>query len=304
MEGIYSTRKELKEMIDEKKSKKYKRFYGMVNKYTKLWKEEFELLNSVFDIRKLYDEVLLDDIVAECEDDRLDGVLFRKGSAELSSGAKTIHKGIIGEENIIEMLEKALKILNDNDIHFLVKIAIFHYLFEYIHPFYNGNGRMGRFLACGYLSRNLNILCALQFSIACTHNHKKYYDAFALTNDVRNKGNLTVFIICFLEIYLSGLEELKERIDDTIDTYDFMMAKIKKHINSKYAGFVEVILQVTLFGIDGIVMEQLVKITGYTEQTIRTIIKNVNQEYNIIKIDKEYKPYKYTINMDKISDLK
>lgn len=303
MEGIYSTRKELKDMIVDKNTGKYKRFSGMINKYQKLWKNDFESITSVSDIRKLYDEVLLDDIIKECEKDKPDGILFRKEPVEIKSSTKVIHTGIIGENNIIDMLEKALKILNDQEENFLIKTAVFHYLFEYIHPFYNGNGRMGRFFVSGYLSQNLNILCALQFSIACIHNNRKYYEAFELTNDIRNKGDLTIFIIYFLEIFLSGLEELKEKIESTIDKYKYMLTKINKYVDSRYGDFVVLILQITLFGVEGFLMSQLVKITGYTEQSIRNIIKVVNKDHNIIKIDKEHKPYKYLIDLEVISNL-
>ena len=304
MEGIYSTRKELKDMLIDNTPKNYKRFSGMINKYEKLRKEQFLKLNSVSDIRALYDEILLEDVINEDEKDKPDGVIFRKGSVEISSETKVIHQGIVGENNIIDMIEKSLKILNNENINFLIRIAVFHFLFEYIHPFYNGNGRMGRFLASGYLANHLNILCALQFSIACTHNNKKYYEAFTLTNDIRNKSDLTVFIIYFLEIYLSGLQELKEKIEDTINVYNYTVKKLCKYVDSKYQSLVELILQVTLFGIEGFTMTQLVKITNYSEQSIRAMIKKINHEDNIIKIDQQHKPYKYSINLDVVSKLK
>lgn len=304
MEGIYSTRKELKDMLIDNTPKSYKRFSGMINKYEKLRKEQFLKLNSVSDVRALYDEILLEDVINEDEKDKPDGVIFRKGSVEISSGTKVIHQGVVGENNIIDMIEKSLKILNNEDINFLIRIAVFHYLFEYIHPFYNGNGRMGRFLASGYLANHLNILCALQFSIACTHNNKKYYEAFTLTNDIRNKSDLTIFIIYFLEIYLSGLQELKDKIEETIGVYNHMVKKLCKNVAPKYHSLVELILQVTLFGIEGFTMSQLVKITNYSEQSIRAMIKKINHENNIIKIDKQHKPYKYSINLDVVSKLK
>ena len=303
MEGIYSTRKELKDMLIDNTPKNYKRFSGMINKYEKLRKEQFLKLNSVSDIRALYDEILLEDVINEDEKDKPDGVIFRKGSVEINSGTKVIHQGIVGENNIIDMIEKSLKILNNENINFLIRIAVFHYLFEYIHPFYNGNGRMGRFLASGYLANHLNILCALQFSIACTHNNKKYYEAFTLTSDIRNKSDLTIFIIYFLEIYLSGLQELKEKIEDTINVYNYTVKKLYKYVDSKYQSLVELILQVTLFGIEGFTMSKLVKITNYSEQSIRAIIKKINHEDNIIKIDQQHKPYKYSINLDVVSKL-
>lgn len=303
MEGIYSTRKELKDMLIAKDIKRYKRFYGMVNKYKKLWKDNFKELKTVYEIRELYDEVLLQDVIEECKTDKPDGVLFRKDSVEINSGTKVIHNGITGEENIIIMLEKALEVQNDENINYLIKTAVFHYLFEYTHPFYNGNGRMGRFLACGYLSNNMNILGALQFSIACLHNNKKYYDAFLSTNDIRNKGDLTVFIIRFLEIYLSGLEELQETTANMIDDYKYTLSKMHKYVESKYVPVAELILQVTLFGIEGFNMSQLKDMTGYTEQSIRNIIKSINKKYAVIKVDKSSKPYRYQINLELLNIL-
>ena len=83
-----------------------------------------------------------------------------------------------------------------------------------------------------------------------------------------------------------------------------MVKKLCKYVDSKYLSLIELILQVTLFGIEGFTMTQLVKITNYSEQSIRAIIKKINHEDNIIKIDQQHKPYKYSINLDVVSKLK
>lgn len=301
IEGINSTRKELKDIIVNGPPKKYVRFYGLVNKYEKLLKEEFISIETSSDIRKLYDEILLKDILDEDEEDNPDGIIFRSQTVEVRSSLDVIHKGITGEKNIIEIMDKSLKILNDTNINFLIRTAVFHYLFEYIHPFYNGNGRMGRFLASGYLSKHLNILCALQFSVACIHNHNKYYEAFKMTNDIRNKSDLTVFIIYFLEIYLSGLKELKEHIESTLNKYTYIKGKIDQLLDNKYLNLLDILLQSTFFNIDdGLTMDQIVSLTKITEQTIRKMIKNINKDFNIIKIDNANKPYKYAIDIENI----
>ena len=63
IEGLRSTRQELKELIVSEPPKKYRRFYGMVNKYEKLQKEEFANIETCAQVRKLYDEILLKDVV-------------------------------------------------------------------------------------------------------------------------------------------------------------------------------------------------------------------------------------------------
>ena len=42
----------------------------------------------------------------------------------------------------------------------------------------------------------------------------------------------------------------------------------------------------------------------YSEQSIQAMIKKINHEDNIIKIDQQHKPYKYSINLDVVSKLK
>ena len=308
MEGIYSTRKELNDMIDQPAPEHYKRFYGMVNKYQKLTKDGFEPLQSVGDIRKQYDEILLKDIMDEDIDDKPDGLIFRKYSVEIKSPSKVIHKGINGEDRIIDMMEKSLKVLNDQQIPLLIRIVVFHYLFEYVHPFYNGNGRMGRYLASLYLSGDLNILCAMQFSIACTHNDKQYYEAFEITNDIRNKGDLTVFIISVLEIYLSGLLELKDHIDATLNKYerikDILYQKFPELLNNSVCNaIIELILRATLFALEPLTVSQLSQFLDISKQTVRNYVRLINRNEKVIVADKTHKPYRYSIDLDFVYQL-
>ena len=49
-------------------------------------------------------------------------------------------------------IEDLIQFMNIKDIPFLVKASIVHFFFEYIHPFYDGNGRFGRYLLSLYLA--------------------------------------------------------------------------------------------------------------------------------------------------------
>lgn len=303
IEGIYSTRKEIQDLLEDDEPKRYKRFYGMVNKYNKLLNDDFPIINSSLEIRNLYNEVLLKDVIEENKEDAPDGIIFRKGPVNIASGTKVYHKGVEGEANIIDMMDKSLRILNNEQLNEILRVAIFHYLFEFIHPFYNGNGRMGRFLVSGYLAKHLNILSSYQFSIACLHNHKKYYQAFEVTNDIRNKSDLTVFVINFLEIYLSGLEELKYKLQTTIKTYTEIKHCINRNIDSSYHMLFEVLLESTIFAPVDLTMHLLTEITSLTEQTIRKKIKEINKKYDCIVVQKEHKPYRYALNIEKLREL-
>lgn len=80
-----------------------------------------------------------------------------------------------------------------------------------------------------------------------------------------------------------------------------MKKKINTYVNEDNITLVESLLEVTLFAIDGLTMQQLCKMFNNTEQTIRKRIKMVNKNYKIIKIDDTHKPYKYYVDIDTLS---
>lgn len=69
--------------------KNYKRFAEVFNKYEKLRKDQFLQLNSKFDVRALYDEILFKDNINENEKDKPDEVIFRKWNIKISSGIRS-----------------------------------------------------------------------------------------------------------------------------------------------------------------------------------------------------------------------
>lgn len=176
IEGVVSTKKEITELINIKKPKEYKRFYGMVKKYEDIFfqEKEFTPISDTSKLRELYNDILLVDIQRDNPDNIPDGVIFRKEIVNVVSSTKTIHRGLYPESKIIEAMNSALSILNDNSLPYIVRAAVFHYFFGYIHPFYDGNGRLSRYISSYYLSKVLDPIAALRLSIACKNRQKDY----------------------------------------------------------------------------------------------------------------------------------
>lgn len=125
------------------------------------------------DIRRFYDDFALDEIKTENPANIPDGLIFRKGSVSISTGTdKTIHKGVYPEPALIEVLEKALAFLNDENIPLLIRVPVFHYLFGYIHPFYDGNGRTSRFITSYYLNEELHTIVGIRISVNIKNSSK------------------------------------------------------------------------------------------------------------------------------------
>ncbi len=78
--------------------------------------------------------------------------------------------------NLMQNLEKYINTPELHDIDPLIKLAVIHYQFETIHPFYDGNGRTGRILCVLYLIiNNLLDLPILYLSRYITRNKQEYY---------------------------------------------------------------------------------------------------------------------------------
>lgn len=216
IEGVRSTRKEISDILNElETSSKGKRFYGLVQKYHMLMTKEELPLDSCEDIRKIYDELVLEEVRMEGQNHVPDGIWFRKETVSVySSSQKEIHRGLYPEEKIIQAMEKALTFLKDDSCEILYRISIFHYLLEYIHPFYDGNGRLGRFICSYLLSQELEPVTAYRLSYTIKEHINDYFQVFSICNDPLNKGDLTPFLEMFLRIIQVSVKKLKESLQE------------------------------------------------------------------------------------------
>jgi len=210
IEGIRSTKKELREVLGDviKSEKTQKRFKGLMKTY--LYIEQIKPFREISDFRKLFDDLVLDEIDKE---DEPDGELFRKGYVEINDGSNTTQIGVSSEVKIIESLNALVNFLNDEQHPELYRFMVAHYYYEYIHPFYDGNGRTGRLLVCSYLSRYLERYSAITFSYAINKNRSKYYKALEEIPSPLNQGEVTFYLMDMLEILLSGQEGIIEDLE-------------------------------------------------------------------------------------------
>ena len=301
IEGVVSTRKDINEILENVEDKN-KRLTGLVNKYLKLCSEENIDIITCNDVRNIYNDLLWEEI---SEDDKLnlpDGVYFRKEGVDvLSPFKKVIHKGVMPEEKINLMMTQALNILNDRDIIPILRIAIFHYLFGYIHPFYDGNGRTSRFISSYLLSKELNTLTGFGLSYAIKENISQYYKGFKTVNEKKNKGDLTPFIILFLDILSKELESLNNSVIkriNIINRYSKVIEVMEKKDKQKQ-NIIFVIFQETLFGEAGIDVSSLVEFTETSKYKVTQVLKEYDDMLVKNKIGR--KKY-YSFDLDAVDE--
>lgn len=121
-------------------------------------------------------------------------------------------------------IEDALTLMlsqgRDDSIPRLIRAVVSHFIFEYTHPFYDGNGRTGRYLLALDLRRVLAPYASLALSPTVADNKDRYYRAFADAENPLNRGDLTSYLIDMLEIIaeaqhrlLLDLSERRRKID-------------------------------------------------------------------------------------------
>lgn len=303
IEGVRSTRKEIEDAIDSIKNDKSARFKGLVDKYFKLISNEIIPLNNCEDIRTIYDALVLPEIEKE---NLPDGILFRKEPVQVVSATqKEKHRGIIPESKIIESLDLCLDFLKNDDIDSLIKISAFHYLFGYIHPFYDGNGRTSRFISSYLIKNELDVLLALKLSYTVKNNINKYYKAFDVCNDRKNKGDITFFVVTFLELLSQASDDLYTKIADLNDQLNYYNNIIntlvnEKVLNDKQAKCIFILCQNRLFDDTYMNMNTLTELLEKSDTTTRKILKSLESKNLLVK-SRNKNQYLYSANLDSLS---
>ena len=284
IEGVRSTKKEIREII-EKKGAHYHRLQSVVHQYLELLGEEEIKFDTCQDIRNFYDDFTHQEITRENPQNRLDGSLFRKEPVQIEAATgKTIHQGLYPESRIIEALDQALRILHSEEYPLLIRLALFHYFFVYIHPFYDGNGRTDRFITSYFLSRQFHRLLAVRLSIYIKRNKSRYYHMLEEADSERNRGDMTPFVMGFLDILIGSTEdtigvlsrtnEQMRKYESRIDAFQ-LQDKLLKEIYIT-------LLQAALFYGEGISMADLMKVTGKNRGTIQKRIDEIPGNHLIV----------------------
>lgn len=173
--------------------------------------------SSLEDIRTIYDSVVQGEIDAQ---NYPDGQLFRKQPVSIwdETRGKRVHEGAANETEIQVKLTQWLALSRNGDIPLPLRAALCHFAFEVIHPFYDGNGRTGRFLLAQQLSTSFSLPTALSMSSIIAKHKSQYYRAFDDAEFPLNCADASLFCFTMLtflhQAQLSVTENLEEKSQD------------------------------------------------------------------------------------------
>lgn len=133
-----------------------------------------------------------------------DSGTYRKQSVGIVKGSKVEHIAP-PFENVPYLMKDLFEYLKDENEITLIKSCVFHYEMEFIHPFIDGNGRMGRLWQTLILMQDYPIFEFLPFETLISKNQKEYYNALSVSD---KEGKSTKFIEYMLKIIEDSLIEL------------------------------------------------------------------------------------------------
>ncbi|MFR1105383.1 MAG: Fic family protein [Acutalibacteraceae bacterium] len=130
-------------------------------------------------------------------------------------------------EDMVDAMSDLEKYINaDDELNALIRAALIHYQFETIHPFLDGNGRVGRLLITLFLMEQKVLTTpALYISYFLKKNRVEYYDRMT---EVRTKGNYEQWIKFFLQAIMESAEDATATIDELAALHDVNATVISK----------------------------------------------------------------------------
>ena len=133
-----------------------------------------------------------------------DAGLFRQGGVGVFSGTRALHIAPPAKR-VPLLMDDLFGWLKESDDHLLIKSCVFHYEFEFIHPFTDGNGRMGRLWQSIVLTQLHPIFAHLPVENIVFQSQQEYYEAISQSTSVTDSGVFVEFMLAKI------LETLKKR---------------------------------------------------------------------------------------------
>lgn len=136
-------------------------------------------------------------------------------------------------ENVPYLMKDLFEYLKDSEELTLIKSCVFHYEMEFIHPFIDGNGRMGRLWQTLILMSEYPVFEFLPFETLISQTQNEYYNSLAMCDKL---GKSTIFIEYMLGVIdksLSSLLDYNNRIFKDIDRLEYFIKLGAKEFTRK-----------------------------------------------------------------------
>jgi Fic family protein len=167
------------------------------------------------------------------------------------------------------LMEDLFSWLESTEEHPLITSSVFHYEFEFIHPFSDGNGRIGRLWQSVILYNYKEVFNAIPTESIVRDNQAKYYEAIENSTAL---GESTPFVEFMLEIILKTIRSsVKSSVKSSVNTEDKILAILKENPKTT--------------------IEEMASILDLTSRAIEKQIANLKKENRLMRVGSARKGY-------------
>ncbi len=157
---------------------------------------------------------------------------YRNQSVGIVKGSKVEHLAP-PFENVPNLMKDLFEYLKKSDEIELIKSCVFHYEMEFIHPFLDGNGRMGRLWQTLILMEKYPIFEFLPFETLISNEQEKYYKALAESDKSRKSTKFIEYMLNVIDISISQLLDFNNRTLNEKDRLEYYISLNKTEFTRK-----------------------------------------------------------------------
>lgn len=276
IEEIHSTSRDVFSILETVQNSNDKELLFITKAYQNLLEDKETKLDSLSDIRSLYDELISKGISKE---DMTDGTYFRKEPVYVSNGLKAIHTGFYPEERIKQGLSSFIELIH-KDIDIYLKTILSHFLFETIHPFYDGNGRLGRYIFSALLLQETHSIFSFLIS-SCIHLEKnKYYSALKEGEERFEFGLVNEYVSTMIDVLTDGIESSIEELKENKTKIENFSYDPELSASEKKVFFL--LSESSILSPYGIRNDEIMKESYISKRTLMYILKRLKDQDRLI----------------------
>ncbi|RFS98223.1 cell filamentation protein Fic [Klebsiella aerogenes] len=202
------------------------------------------------------------------------GVL-RSGNVGIYRGTQVVHMAPPATQ-VPRLIADLLSWLEQTDLHPLIASSVFHYEFEFIHPFADGNGRMGRLWQTLILSQWRQELAWLPVETLIHHQQERYYEILGLCDKT---SDCTLFVTWMLQNVVAAL---KEGLETSFVVSEEMSEEMSEEIDAKLTEQEVSILRL-LTATPDLTARALAEILGISARTVERYLQGLQAKGKLIR---------------------
>ena len=193
---------------------------------------------------------------------------YRTDGVGIFDGKEVVHMAPPADR-VPALMADLFEWLKTSDVHPLIKSCVFHYEFEFIHPFQDGNGRMGRLWQTVILKSWKDVFAWLPVETLVKENQAEYYKALSASD---SNADSTLFTEFMLSLILKTIEEI-------IETEKKVTVKVTQKVTVNQKRIIEAIRQNPF-----ITQEELAEIVGISRKSIIQNMKKLQENHLIERV--------------------